>query len=185
MKKKIEKTAHQTQTIKTAVKRGTTGAKTMAELLAQTGTVIKSFSRGDIVEGKVVSRRRNEILIDVGAKSEGIIDMLEIEEEPTFYKDFKVGDTVTAAVVYPENDQGYLVLSLQRAASEGKWRIFEEALDSGKIFDVKVIEFNKGGLLVDAGVLGFVPISHLDRSHFEKGEKAEDLIGHTLKVKVI
>ena len=201
MKKKTEKTAHQVQPtfrlvrsnspqarsgqVKTEVKGGASPAKTMAELLANTGTVIKSFTRGDIVEGKVVSRRRNEILIDVGAKSEGIIDMLEIEEEPTYYKDFKVGDTVTAAVVYPENDQGYLVLSLQRAASESKWRAFEEALDSGKIFDVKVIEFNKGGLLVDAGILGFVPISHLDRSHFEKGERAEDLIGRSLKVKVI
>ena len=78
-----------------------------------------------------------------------------------------------------------MVLSLTRAAQESKWRQFDEALDSGRIFDVEVIEFNKGGLLVDAGILGFVPISHLDRSHFEKGEKAEDLIGERLKVRVI
>ena len=159
--------------------------KTMAELLQKTGTVIKSFSRADVVEGRVVSRRRNEILVDVGAKSEGIIDMAEVEEDPSLYKDIKVGDALTAVVVYPENDQGYLVLSLSRAAQESKWRQFDEALDSGKIFEVSVLEFNKGGLLVDAGILGFVPISHLDRSHFERGERAEDLIGKKLKVRVI
>lgn len=160
-------------------------AQTMAELLAQTQTVIKGFSRGDVVEGKIVSIKRNEILVDVGAKSEGIIDTLEVDENPALFRSLKVGDKIVAAVVYPENDQGYLVLSLGRATSESLWRKFSEALQSGQIFDVKVTEFNKGGLLVDCGLVGFVPLSHLDRTHFEKGERAEDLIGRTLKVKVI
>ncbi len=164
----------------------TAPVRTMAELLARTGTIIKNFARGDIIEGTVVSRRRNEILLEVGAKSEGIIDPSEVEEDPALYHEIKVGDKITAAVVYPENDQGYLVLSLSRAVAQSKWRTFEEALESGRLFDVTVVEFNKGGLLVDAaGTLGFVPISHLPRSHFEKGERAEELIGRTLKVKVI
>ena len=114
-------------------------ARTMAELLAQTGTIIKNFTRGDIIEGTVVSRRRNEILLEVGAKSEGIIDPSEVEEDPALYHEIKVGDKITAAVVYPENDQGYLVLSLSRAAAQSKWRTFEEALDSGRLFDVEVV----------------------------------------------
>ncbi len=160
---------------------------------------LKKFSMGDVVEGYVVAVRDNEILLDIGAKSEGVITREEFGDFKANLADLKVGDTLVAQVIQSESEQGYTVLSLKRAEKERKWRDIEQMYNTGINSEARVIEYNKGGLLVDfVGMRGFVPLSHLDRVHFTDdvakfahGSEAEIkaslqvLAGKVLKVKVI
>ena len=138
----------------------------MSKLLEDKGIEIKQFKQTDIVEGIVASVSPKEILLDVGAKSEGIVTSDEIGDDDAI-QNLKAGDKVLAYVVQAENDQGYIVLSFKRAQKERSWRDVEQAFKDDAILEVKVLEYNKGGLLVDClGLRGFVPLSHLDRVHF-------------------
>jgi small subunit ribosomal protein S1 len=170
----------------------------MSKYLKDSDVLLKSFSPGEFVEGVIVSVRQGEVLIDVGSKSEGIVSGEELGS-PEEYMQFKPGDTVLVTVVQSENEQGYVVLSLKKAEKEKKWKEFQDAYDNQSVMEVTVLEYNKGGLLVDCmGVIGFVPLSHLDRVHFANdlakyaaGSEAElksslkVLSGKSLKVKVI
>lgn len=171
----------------------------MTQLLKDKELEIKQFKPGELVEGIVVSVTHGEILVDVGAKSEGIISGMELADEDRSYKTLKPGDSVLAMVLQSENNQGYLVLSFKRAEKDRKWYDIEMAYNNGSTLEITVIEYNKGGLLVDClGLRGFVPLSHLDRSHFANdvakfasGSEAElkaslkILSGKILKAKVI
>lgn len=171
----------------------------MKSLLEDKGFDIKQFTAGDMVEGFVVSVTPSEVLVDVGAKSEGIIAGDELVDSDETHKNLKPGDTVLAIVLQAENDQGYIVLSLKKAERERKWREVERAFQDESVLEVTVLEYNKGGLLVDClGLRGFVPLSHLDRVHFaedvakhasgseaELKESLDVLAGKELKVKVI
>lgn len=170
----------------------------MQKLLDKHNVDIKTFKPGDLVEGTVASVSHKEILINVGAKSEGIISNWDPEDN-MLCKNLKEGDVIAATVIQAENDQGYLVLSVRKAEKEKKWKDFADALKTGAALDVKVLEYNKGGLLVDCyGIRGFIPLSHLDKGHFSKDdakfaagseaelkEKLQVLSGKILKVKVI
>lgn len=170
----------------------------MSKLLEGKSIKLQEFRPGDLVEGVVVKIGKNEVLVDVGAKSEAILATSELLGESQ-YKNLKVGDIMVAKVAQAENDQGYIVLSIKRAEKERKWKEAEEAFETGKPLDAIVIEYNKGGLLCDcAGLRGFIPLSHLDRVHFtndvakfaagseaELKESLKVLAGKTLKVKVI
>ena len=171
----------------------------MADILKDKDLQMRSFSPGDLVEGVVVSASHSEILIDIGAKSEGIITSEEFDDEDKSYKGLKPGDDIVAKVVQPENAQGYVVLSLKRAEKDKRWTDAEEALEIGTVLEATIIEYNKGGLLCDCiGLRGFIPLSHLDRVHFandvakfaagseaELKESLKVLAGKTLRVKVI
>lgn len=171
----------------------------MAKLLADHNIEIKQFEHGELVEGIVISATHGEILLDVGAKAEGIISGEELVDSDKSHKNLKPGDTLLAMVVQPENHQGYIVLSLKRAEKDKKWKTIEDAFEDGTSLEVEVIEYTKGGLLVDCmGLRGFVPLSHLDRVHFTNdiaktatGSESElkntlkVLSGKELKVKVI
>ena len=173
-------------------------ARSMEELLNE-ASVPKAFKSGDVMEGTVVSVTNSEILVDVGAKSEGIISGAELSSEFGSYKDLKPGASVFVTVLKPEDHRGYLVLSLKRAEKEKRWRDLRNLFETGAPFEVAVIEYNKGGILVEAmGLRGFVPISHLSKEHFARFNKATaevgindinkkimDALGKTLKVKVI
>jgi len=171
----------------------------MEELLTKHPLSVKSFRKGQIIEGTVVSVLHDQVLVDVGAKSEGIIRGTELADTDFSYKNLKEGDTILVSVVQSEDRYGYLVLSLKRAEKERKWRDFERMFQDGSYIEVQVLEYSKGGLLVDAlGQRGFIPISHLDKSHFTdfsramaEGSPAEQkaslggLKGAKIKVKVI
>lgn len=175
--------------------------QTMEDLVKATGLEVKTFKYGELVEGKVVSVGKDEILVDVGGKSEGIISRSEEENERNLLKEIKIGETILATVTQVENDQGYLVLSLKKAEKEKVWRDLYEKYTLGTPFNVKVLEYNKGGLLVElenTDLRGFVPLSHLDRVHFSAldtsravGSEADlkakllPLVGLTLRVKII
>ena len=172
----------------------------MEKLLASKGEKlqIKQFKQGEVVDGVVVSVSTKEILLDVGAKSEGIIANDEIGDDE-YARNLQPGDKVLAYVMQAENDQGYIVLSFRRAQKDRAWIDAEKAFKDGSVLEVIVLEYNKGGLLVDCmGLRGFVPLSHLDRVHFTEdvakfasGSEAElkeslsVLAGKKLNVKVI
>ncbi len=171
----------------------------MAKLLTEKDLRMKELIPGELIEGVVVSVSHGEVLVDVGAKSEGIVTGSELEDADSSYKNFKPGDTVMAKVVQAENAQGYIVLSLRKAEKDKKWKDAEDAFKTGSVLEATVIEYNKGGLLCDClGLRGFIPLSHLDRSHFandiakfaagseaELKESLKVLSGKVLKVKVI
>ncbi len=171
---------------------------TMEELLQQQAAEIRSFKHGDVVEGTVVRVDRDEILVDIGAKSEGVVSNREIygrhaESQPQP----KVGDTVLVYVLQPESNEGHAVLSLRRAGLERKWRAMQEQLDAGAIIEAPVIDHNKGGLIVDCGIRGFVPISQIvdfprrpqneqprDAAQ-EIAEKLQPYVGRKLRLKIL
>jgi small subunit ribosomal protein S1 len=137
---------------------------------------LKGLKYGDIVAGTVVRVNPREILIDIGAKSEGIVDSKELEGmSAEAVKKIQVGDRLLAFVLRPENREGNVVLSLARAQLERDWREAEELLKEEKVFEAQVAGFNKGGLIVRVGkVRGFVPATQLE-STFKKKEGAGEL----------
>ena len=171
----------------------------MAKLLQDKDLQMKDLRPGDLVEGVVITVSHGEILIDVGAKSEGIVSGSELEDADNVHKTLKPGDKVMAKIVQAENAQGYTVLSLRKAEKDRRWKDAEEALSTGTAIEATIVEYNKGGLLCDClGLRGFIPLSHLDRSHFandiarfaagsetELKESLKVLAGKVLKVKVI
>jgi small subunit ribosomal protein S1 len=170
----------------------------MAELLARERAEIRSFKHGDVVEGKVVRIDKDEILVDIGAKSEGVVSNRELygrhaESQPPL----KVGDTVLVYVLQPESPEGHAVLSLRRAGLERKWRAMQELYEAGTIIEAPVIDHNKGGLIVDCGIRGFVPISQIadfprrpqndqprDAAQ-EIAEKLQPYVGRKLRLKIL
>jgi small subunit ribosomal protein S1 len=171
---------------------------TMEELLNEQATEIRSLKHGDVVEGTVVRIDKDEILVDIGAKSEGVISNRELygrnaESQPQL----NIGDQVLVYVLQPESPEGHAVLSLRRAGLERKWRAMQEQLDAGAIIDAPVIDHNKGGLIVDCGIRGFVPISQIvdfprrpqneqprDAAQ-EIAEKLQPYVGRKLRLKIL
>ena len=146
------------------------------------------LKRGEVVEGVVVRVNTGEILVDIGAKTEGIIHVQEGTESPT--ADLAVGDKLLVYVAIPENRAGVAVLSLARAQAERDWRAAQQLNEEGSAFDGEVIGFNKGGLIVRFGeVRGFVPASQVvelragDRDQLEA--RLSKMIGRRLRLKII
>ncbi len=150
--------------------------------------------RGEIRDGVVARITSTEILVDVGAKSEGIITGRELEtlDEAT-RASLAVGQPVSVYILDPEDRGGNIVLSLTRAREEKDWRQAEELLGSQEVYSGLIAGFNKGGLIVKLGnVRGFIPASQLStarRRRSEGGETPEQkwgrMIGETTQVKVI
>jgi small subunit ribosomal protein S1 len=152
----------------------------------------RKLKQGDIVEGTIVSCSPTEILVDVGAKSEGVIPSREVERiGPSDLESMDIGDKILVYVVRSEDRDGNLVLSIRRAKEEEDWRTAEELHDSGQVYKGEVAGFNKGGLIVRLGRLrGFVPASQLARKHQgqrkqEPEERWAHLVGEPIQVKVI
>ena len=158
----------------------------------------KSLKYGDIVAGTIVRVDPREILIDIGAKSEGIVDQSEMEGlSAETLKKLQVGERVLTFVMRTEDREGNVVLSLSRAQMERDWRDAEELLKSEQVFEAQVAGFNKGGLIVRVGkVRGFVPATQLESTFRRRlegtappGESGESdlaaLVGKKLQLKVI
>ena len=145
----------------------------MAQFLTDANLAMKSIRSGELVEGIVVSLTHNELLLDVGAKSEGVVSGQELIDDSNTYKNLSIGDSVLVKVLQSENDQGYIVLSLRRSYKERRWIEAKRAFENDSVLEARIIEYNKGGLLCDClGLRGFIPLSHLDRVHYEKGSFA-------------
>jgi len=134
----------------------------MEALLALSTTPI-NIKRGDVVEGVIVRIDQDEILVDIGLKSEGVLSTKELPANGYgSFSELHLNDKVLVYVIQPETSEGHAVLSLKRANTERQWRIAEEQFKNGELLKAKVIDYNKGGLIVDvAGIRGFVPISQI------------------------
>ena len=122
------------------------------------------FSNGDIIEGIVVSVDRNEAMVDVGYKSEGIIPSreLSVKKDIDPRSILKTGEKIQVLVVNKEDDAGRLLLSVKRAKYEKAWKEIEKLSKTGASVKGTVVEIVKGGLIVDIGVRGFLPASLID-----------------------
>lgn len=134
----------------------------MSTYLAQGEHDYRTPQRGDVLEGTIVGIDRDGVLIDINMKSEGIVPPYEVTKLGADSDKLQVGDEVLAYVLQPENQEGHVVLSLDRARTERGWRTVQKQYDAGEIIEAEVIDHNKGGLIVNVeGVRGFVPISQV------------------------
>ncbi len=134
----------------------------MEALLAASANPI-NIKRGDVVEGVIVRIDQDEILVDIGLKSEGVLSTKELPANGYgSFSELHLNDKVLVYVIQPETSEGHAVLSLKRANTERQWRIAEEQYKNNELLKAKVIDYNKGGLIVDVGgIRGFVPISQI------------------------
>ena len=134
------------------------------EMHALIDGTITDFDDGDLVSGTIVQVERDEVLLDIGYKSEGVIPAreLSIRKDVDPSEVVKVGDLVEALVLQKEDKDGRLILSKKRAEYERAWVQVEEKFTSGENVEGEVIEVVKGGLILDIGLRGFLPASLVD-----------------------
>jgi len=143
-----------------------------------------SFEEGDVVKGKVVRIDKDEVLVDIGYKAEGVIpsNELSIRKSVDPHEEVELGEEIDALVLTKEDSEGRLILSKKRARFEKAWRKIEVAADSGEPVEGSVIEVVKGGLILDLGVRGFLPASLVD---IRRVHNLDEFMGQTLECKVI
>ena len=143
-----------------------------------------AFNEGDVVKGKVVRIDKDEVLVDIGYKSEGVIpsNELSIRKSIDPAEEVELGEEIDALVLTKEDAEGRLVLSKKRARFEKAWRRIEAAAESGQPVEGNVIEVVKGGLILDLGVRGFLPASLVD---IRRVHNLDEFLGQTLECKVI
>ncbi|MEZ4582974.1 MAG: S1 RNA-binding domain-containing protein [Caldilineaceae bacterium] len=166
----------------------------MAQLLAEIEETLLEPQSGDIRQGVIVDKRSNELLVDIGFKSEGIVNSREIERLGDTALSLGIGDEIPVYVIR-EDREGNVLLSVSRALAEKDWERAEELMESQDIFDGTVAACNRGGVIVKLGqVRGFVPASQLSSTSqsqsIEEDESGSDdrwsnLMGNPLKLKVI
>jgi small subunit ribosomal protein S1 len=166
----------------------------MAELLKEPGHSLRSVKRGDVVEGVIVRKDPEEILVDIGLKSEGVLSTKELATSGYgSFDELNVGENVLVYVMQPETPEGHAIVSIKRARMERQWRIAQEQYERGDLLEAKVIDFNKGGLIVDLdGIRGFVPISQIlnlkredTADSAETNAKLQAMVGRELQLKII
>ncbi|HEU5348697.1 MAG TPA: S1 RNA-binding domain-containing protein [Ktedonobacterales bacterium] len=166
----------------------------MQRLLDEQDVQFRSIKRGDVVEGQIVHIDAEEILVDIGLKSEGVLSIKELPA--TGYgsrEELNVGDNVLVYVVQPETPEGHAIVSIKRARLERQWRIAQEQYERGELLEAEVIDFNKGGLIVNLdGIRGFVPISQIlnlkredNADNAETQQKLQVMVGRKLQLKII
>lgn len=154
----------------------------MEALLAENDYAFRSVRRGETVEGTVVRVDPDEILVDIGLKSEGVIPQREFLSETLEEEPLHVGDRTLVYVIQPEGSEGHAVLSLRRAHLERSWRDIEDLFNRGAMIEAPVVDHNKGGLIVDVkGVRGFVPVSQvLDLRNIARQDGESEEVAQTL-----
>jgi small subunit ribosomal protein S1 len=145
---------------------------------------ISPFEEGDVVTGKVVRIDADEVLVDIGYKSEGVIpsNELSIRKSVDPGDEVELGEEVDALVLTKEDQDGRLILSKKRARFEKAWKRIEAAAESGEPVEGQVIEVVKGGLIIDLGVRGFLPASLVD---IRRVPHLDDYLGQKIECKVI
>src|SRR5215467_4961486 len=133
----------------------------MQRLLDEQDAQFKSIKRGEVVEGQIARIDQDEILVEIGLKSEGVLSTKELPAQGYgSLSELHVGDDVLVYVMQPETPEGHAIVSIKRARLERQWRIAQEQYERGELLEAEVIDFNKGGLIVNLdGIRGFVPIS--------------------------
>jgi small subunit ribosomal protein S1 len=142
------------------------------------------FEEGDVVSGRVVRIDNDEVLVDIGYKSEGVIpsNELSIRKSVDPHDEVELGEEVDALVLTKEDQDGRLIMSKKRARFEKAWRRIEAAAESGEPVEGTVIEVVKGGLIIDLGVRGFLPASLVD---IRRVPNLDEYMGTKIETKVI
>ena len=145
---------------------------------------IVTFNAGDVIEGTVIRIDRNEIFVDVGYKSEGVIPSRELTVRKSVNPNeiVKEGEKIKALVLDKEDDEGRLLLSVKRALYEKAWGDIQEVADNKTSIKGTVIESVKGGLIVDIGVRGFLPASLID---VRRVKELGSYIGEEIEAKIL
>jgi len=161
---------------------------TMDDLLAASD--LKQLKAGDMVEGTVMSVKKHEVWVDLGANGLGVIFRREVGPSA-----LQEGEAVTASVVDPEMDEGYALLSMRRAVKERGWSELQRMFDEQEIVEVVPYDANRGGLLIELeGIRGFLPVSQLSAEHYprvsdsDKDEiltKLNALVNQTLRTRIL
>jgi small subunit ribosomal protein S1 len=164
---------------------------TMDELLATQDDGLKPLVAGETVEGLIMSVKKYEILIDLGARGVGMVS----RREASFARDMQVGETISASVIDEEMPDGFVLLSFRKAAKDKSWDEILAHMDNSEVIEIVPFDANRGGLLVEYdGVRGFVPVSQLSAEHYprvgssDKDEilqKLNSLVGKPLKVRIL
>ncbi|MEX2238288.1 MAG: S1 RNA-binding domain-containing protein [Dehalococcoidia bacterium] len=161
----------------------------MAELLEAEDAQMHNLHRGEVLEGTVVGHDREAIIVNVGAKSEGIVpphEMQSLGHNPS--SKLNEGDRIHVYVLQPETAEGQVLLSIDRARGETGWRDLQTRFENQDSFEIEIIGFNKGGVLCNVeGVNAFIPLSQLAniRPDPENANYLADSVGKKLRVKVI
>ena len=154
------------------------------EILAAVDETIKYFDDGDIVEGTVVKVDRDEVLLDIGYKTEGVILARELSIKHDVDPDeiVSVGDEIEALVLQKEDKEGRLLLSKKRAQYERAWGTIERVKEEDGVVTGSVIEVVKGGLILDIGLRGFLPASLVE---MRRVRDLQPYVGRELEAKII
>lgn len=150
---------------------------------------------GGVVEGTVIAKESNNLLLDLGVLGIGIVYGVEMRDGMGIVNSLKTGDSIKAMVVELENDEGYVELSVRQASYEKAWADLEEKKEEKTTVPTKILDANKGGLLIEAnGITGFLPVSQLSSEHYprvEDGDKnkilelLKKLVGRELQVRIL
>jgi small subunit ribosomal protein S1 len=154
------------------------------ELVPDYDSTFPEINEGEVVHGKVVRVDKDEVLVDIGYKSEGVIPVAElsIRRSVNPQDEVNIGDEIDALVLTKEDTEGRLILSKKRARFEMAWKAIEQAAESGEPVNGRVIEVVKGGLILDLGVRGFLPASLVD---IRRVQDLDEFLGQELRCKVI
>ena len=157
---------------------------TAEDFLAAVDSTMKYFNDGDIVEGTVVKVDRDEVLLDIGYKTEGVIPSRELSIKHDVDPDevVEVGDEIDALVLTKEDKEGRLILSKKRAQYERAWGTIEQLKENDEPVTGTVIEVVKGGLILDIGLRGFLPASLVE---MRRVRDLQPYIGQEIEAKII
>src|SRR3974390_2909756 len=152
--------------------------------LAAIDETIKYFNDGDIVEGTVVKVDRDEVLLDIGYKTEGVIPSreLSIKHDVDPHDVVQTGEHIEALVLQKEDKEGRLILSKKRAQYERAWGTIEKLKEADEVVTGPVIEVVKGGLIVDIGLRGFLPASLVE---LRRVRELQPYVGRSIEAKII
>ncbi|MFA5009438.1 MAG: S1 RNA-binding domain-containing protein [Candidatus Paceibacterota bacterium] len=165
------------------------------ETLQKLTDSVQILRNGDIVDGRVLAIENLAIFLDLGPRKTGIIYGFEYQSAKNVLKNIKIGDIISVKVIDPENEEGFVELSLREAEKELAWKTIKDIKDDNKEFLVKIMKVNKGGLITEvSGVPAFLPTSQLSPEKYPRvpeGDKAKILrklqsfIGQEIKVKIL
>lgn len=165
------------------------------ETLQKLTDSVHILRNGDIVDGRVLAIENLAIFLDLGPRKTGIIYGFEYQSAKNVLKNIKIGDIISVKVIDPENEEGFVELSLREAEKELAWKTIKDIKEENKEFLVKIMKVNKGGLITEvSGVPAFLPTSQLSPEKYPRvpeGDKAKILrklqsfIGQEIKVKIL
>lgn len=162
---------------------GQVKTESLMDKLMASGKTFVLPKRGEQLEGIVTYVSKRMVLVDIGAKTEGVVADAEAKEAVDLIEEMKVGDKIAVFVKHSENDQGQVMLSLRKAVEDGRWSVYKKWMDDDKEVEVTGLEVNKGGMVVKVGeIRGFVPASQFGEKYLGNMEL---LIGKNFKAKVI